>query len=111
MYKSDFALFTPNSENSSEKVLNLPENAKTHADFFNWIARDTMPESPAWSGLPANAEMRVRAENSRVLIKEFKEMQGNEEDKNFEIAKKGKEDKTIKPAHIAKLERTCLALQ
>jgi dynein heavy chain 1 len=74
MYHANFTLFTPNSENQSEKVLTLPENFKTHAEFFNWIARETMSESPAWSGLPANAEMRVRAENARVLLKEFKEM-------------------------------------
>jgi dynein heavy chain 1 len=69
-----------------------------------------MPESPAWSGLPANAEMRVRAENAKTLLKDFKLMQGNDEDKEFVIAKKGREDKSIKPAHIKKLEETSIIL-
>jgi len=39
--------------------LSIPE-AKTHAEFEEWIKAIDLAETPAWSGLPNNVEKIVR---------------------------------------------------
>ena len=57
----------------------MPE-ARSHAEFVQWIKGIQLTETPAWSGLPNNVEKIVRERQGKNLLDKIKLLQGTGDD-------------------------------
>lgn len=90
------------AESSTEEVLSIPESAKSHKDFLQWIRAIDQPETPAWSGLPNNVEKIVRTRDAAKLVMNIKLIQGTGDDLN------GDDDATDKADWLSILHKRLL---
>lgn len=70
-FNNSFKLFEP-TVGSEDDVLTIPDDAKSHKDFLQWIRAIELPETPAWSGLPNNVEKIVRQRDAAKLLMNIK---------------------------------------
>ena len=78
-YGLGFKLFEPAVGANEDETLIIPE-ARSHAEFVQWIKGITLPETPAWSGLPNNVEKIVRERQGKNLLDKIKLLQGTGDD-------------------------------
>lgn len=69
---------------SDEQVLNVPDDCKSHSDFYKWAREIEITETPSWSGLPNNVEKIVRQRQANTLIANIKLIQGTGDEINPE---------------------------
>lgn len=56
--------------------MTIPDAAKTHKDYLQWIKDIQLEETPAWSGLPNNVEKIVLQRKAKQLVMNIKMIQG-----------------------------------
>jgi len=103
-FNLNFPLFTVAANDSSTKVLTLPDLHKTSA-FIDWIEKLPTIESPIWSGLPGNVEKILKEKDTLALIANLKALQGVGDDEMVTGKEgKGAEGKTT---WLAELQTKC----
>jgi len=83
--------FTPKSFDRGFKMFNadrdeellIPE-ARKFNDYQKWISKMPDKQTPAWSGLPNNIELRKREEESRYLIEKLWQLKGVQQEEEDE---------------------------
>jgi len=79
-FDRDFEMF----QGDDCEPLLIPD-ARRFNDYKKWISKMPDQQTPAWSGLPNNIELRKREQETRYLIEKLWELKGVQKEEDEEI--------------------------